>query len=155
MYEKRHTEVFGHQRTSHSLQIENYKGRSFDGVELEVEPIRQKTYSENRAHGPTYSEGEQFLVFLTNVKKLKKKTITSFYNGPYTLVENSNDIKFRFCHEAYNKYIKVSYDTLRRNETWKRVLVRIKSSALRAEGEQPVDDAEDDCIQIEVEQTKY
>ena len=47
---------------------------------------------------------------------------------------------------------------MRKHKTGKPVLVRIKSSATRTEGEEPcspVDDAVDDCIQIEVEKARY
>ena len=41
--------------------------------ELAAEKPRQKTYYDSPAYGPTYSEGEQVLVFFLTLKKPKTK----------------------------------------------------------------------------------
>ena len=77
---------------------------------MELEQTQQKTYYDYRAYDPVYHVGEQVLILFPTVKKRQTKKFTSFYRGPYKILEKINNLNFRVCHEETREEIKVHYD---------------------------------------------
>ena len=62
---------------------------------MDVEQERQKSYYDRSKYGPSYKNGEEVLVFNPTVKKGETRKFTSFYRGPYIIVEIINDLNFK------------------------------------------------------------
>ena len=56
---------------------------------------RQKTYYDRSKYEPNSKVGEKVLVFNPTFKKGETRKITSFYRGPYIIVEFINDLNFK------------------------------------------------------------
>ena len=54
------------------------------------------------------------LVFNPTVKKVETRKFTSFYRGPYTIVEIINDLNFKVEDKITRKAIKVHYDRMKK-----------------------------------------
>ena len=77
---------------------------------MDVEQERQKSYYDRSKYGLSYKVGEEVLVFNPTVKKGETRKFTSFYRGPYIIVEIINDLNFKVEDEKTRKAIKVFYD---------------------------------------------
>ena len=62
---------------------------------MDVKQEQQKTYYNRSRYGPSYKVGEEVLVFNATVKKEETRKFTSFYRGPYSIVEIKNDLYFQ------------------------------------------------------------
>ena len=80
---------------------------------MDVEQERQNIFYDRSKYGPNYKEGEEVLVFNPTVKKGETQKFTSFYRGPYTIVEIINDLIFRGEDYKTKKAIKVHNDRLK------------------------------------------
>ena len=58
---------------------------------MDVEQERHKTYYDCSKYGPNYKVGDEILVLNPTVKKGETRKFTSFYRGPYIIVEIIND----------------------------------------------------------------
>ena len=156
MYETRHTELFPTPsdfiyNTKRELQKAHHLVRSH----MELEQTRQKTYYDYRAYGPVYHVGEQVLIFFPTVKKGQTKKFTSFYRGPYKILEIINNLKFRVCHEETRKVIKVHYDRMKKYKPRERIFTRMSETQEHTETQQTDESGiiDDDLIEVEIEQT--
>ena len=84
---------------------------------MNVEQERQKTYYHRSKYGRNYEVGEEVLVFNPTVKRGETRKITSFYRGPYTIVEIINNLNFRVEDKKTKKAIKVHYERLKKYKT--------------------------------------
>ena len=57
------------------------------------------------------------LVFNPTLKKRETRKFTSFYRGPYTIVEFINDSNFKVGNKKTTKTIKVRYDRPKKHKT--------------------------------------
>ena len=74
---------------------------------MDVEQERQKSYYDRSKYGPCYKIGEEVLVFNPTVKRGETRKFTSFYRGPYIIVEIINDLNFKVEDKKTRKTIKV------------------------------------------------
>ena len=155
MYETRHTEIFPNPsdfiyNTKRELQKAHHLMRSH----MELEQTLQKTYYDYRAYGPVYHVGEQVLIFFPTVKKGQTKKFTSFYRGPYKILEIINDLNFRVCHEETRKVIKVHYDRMKKYKLRERIFTRMSGTQEHTETQQTDESGiiDDDLIEVEIEQ---
>ena len=81
---------------------------------MDVEQERQKSYYDRSKYGPSFKVGEDVLVFNPTVKKGETRTFTSFYRGPYIIVEIINDLIFKVEDKKTRKTIKNYYDRLKK-----------------------------------------
>ena len=84
---------------------------------MDVEQECQKSYYDCSKYGPSYKVGEEVLVFNPTVKKGETRKFTSFYRGPYIIVEIINDLNFKVEDKKTRKAIKVHYDRLKKFKT--------------------------------------
>ena len=84
---------------------------------MDVEHERQKTFFDCSKYGPNYKVGEEVLVFNPTVKKGETRKYTSFYRGPYLIVEIINNLNFKEEDKKTRKAIKVHYDRLKKYKT--------------------------------------
>ena len=84
---------------------------------MDVKQERQKSYYDRSKYGPSYKVGEEVLVFNPTVKKGESRKFTSFYRGPYIIVEVINDLNFKVEYKKTRKAIKVHYDRLKKYKT--------------------------------------
>ena len=80
---------------------------------MDVEQERQNIFYDRGKYGPNYKVGEEVLVFNPTVKKGETRIFTSFYRGPYTIVEIINDLIFRVDDKKTKKAIKVHNDRIK------------------------------------------
>ena len=73
---------------------------------MDIEQERQKTYYDCSRYGPSYKAGEEVLVFNPTVKKGETRNFTSFYKGPYIIVDFINDLNFKVEDKKTRKTIK-------------------------------------------------
>ena len=83
----------------------------------DVKQERQKTYYDCSKYGPNYTVGEKVLVFNPTVNKGETRKFTSFYRGPYIIVEIMNDLNFKIEDKQTRKTIKIHYDRLKKYKT--------------------------------------
>ena len=72
---------------------------------MDVKQERQKTYYDRSKYGPNYNVGEEVLVFNPTVKKGETRKFTSFYRGPYKIVEIINDLNLKVEDKKTKKAI--------------------------------------------------
>ena len=84
---------------------------------MDVKQDCQKTYYDRSKYGQSYKFGEEVLVFNPTVKNGETRKFTSFYRGPYIIVENINDLNFKVEDKKMRKTIKVHYDRLKKYKT--------------------------------------
>ena len=84
---------------------------------MDVEQERQKSYYDRSKYGPSYKVGEVVLVFNPTVKKGETRKLTSFYRGPYIIVEIINDLNLKVEDKKTRKAIKVHYDRVKKYKT--------------------------------------
>ena len=84
---------------------------------MDVKQERQKSYYDRSKYGPSYRVGEEVLIFNTTDKKGETRKFTSFYRGPYIIVENINDLNFKVEVKKTRKAIKFHYDRLKKFKT--------------------------------------
>ena len=84
---------------------------------MDVKQERQKSYYDRSKYGPCYKIGEEVLVFNPTVKKGETRKFTSFFRGPYIIVEIINDLNFKVEDKKTRKAIKVHYDRLKKHKT--------------------------------------
>ena len=84
---------------------------------MDVEQERQKSYYDRSKYGLSYKVGEELLAFKPMVKKGETRKLTSFYRGPYIIVELINDLNFKVEDKKTRKAIKVHYDRLKKYKT--------------------------------------
>ena len=80
---------------------------------MDVEQERKKTYYDRSKYGTNYKVGEEVLIFNPKVKKGEIRKLTSFYRGPYTIVESIKDLKFRLLVKKTRETIKIHSDRLK------------------------------------------
>ena len=121
---------------------------------MELEQTQQKTYYDYRAYGPVYHVGEQVLIFFPTVKKGQTKKFTSFYRGPYKILEIINGLNFRVCHEETRKDINKHYDRMKKYKLWERIFTRMSRTLEHSETQQTDESGitDDDLIEVEIEQ---
>ena len=78
---------------------------------------RQKSYYDRSKYGTSYKVGEEVLVFNPTVKRGETRKFTSFYKGPYIIVEIINDLNFKVEDKKTRKAIKVHYNRLKKYKT--------------------------------------
>ena len=84
---------------------------------MDVEQEGQKTYYGRSKYGSNYKVGQEALVFNRTVKKGETRKFTSFYRGPYIIVEIINDLNFKVEDKKTRKSIKFHYDRLKKYKT--------------------------------------
>ena len=84
---------------------------------MDVKQERQKSYYDRSKYGPSYKVGEEALVFNPTVKKRETRIFTSFYRGPYIIVEIIIDLNFKVEDKKTRKAIKVHYDRMKKYKT--------------------------------------
>ena len=84
---------------------------------MDVEQEHQKIYFDRSRYVPSYNVGKEMLAFNPTVKKGKTRKFTSFYRGPYIIVEFIIDLNFKVENKKARKAIKVHYDRLKEYKT--------------------------------------
>ena len=84
---------------------------------MDIEQERQKSYYDRSKYGPSYKVGDEVLVFNPTAKKGETRNFTSFYRGPYIIVEIINDLSFKVEEKKTRKAIKVHYERLKKYKT--------------------------------------
>ena len=99
MYETRESRVFPTPSDYlFNLKRELQKSHQLVREHFEAEQGRQKTYYDRGVYGPKYNVGDLVLVFFSTVKFGQTKKFTSFYHGPYRIIEIINDLNFNLHH---------------------------------------------------------
>ena len=70
---------------------------------MDVEQERQKSYYDRSKFGLSYKVGQEVLVFKPTVKKGETRKCTSFYRGPYIIVEIIDDLNFKVENKRRGK----------------------------------------------------
>ena len=92
---------------------------------MDVEQTRRKTYYDYHTYGPVYCE-EKKVVFFRTLKEGDTKIISSFYRGPYTILEIFNNINFRVKHNERKNNNKFLIDRMKEYPFKERLFFKTK-----------------------------
>ena len=147
MYETRESRVFPTPSDYvFNLKRELQKSHQLVREHFEAEQGRQKTYYDRGVYGPKYKVGDLVLVFFPTVKVGQTKKFTSFYHGPYRIIEIINDLNFNLHHLENNKVIKVHYDRLKKFNQRKEIITPEPQARISSR-EEPIDN---DLVEVEL-----